>query len=144
MYAEGTKVCSGCELEKPLSHFSNRKSSADGKQGECKSCRLQRGRNYKRKLRALDPVCASAMKAAEKYDITKDEAIHFLLVPCCQACGAPLDQGGHRIDHCHDLGHVRGVLCHPCNVACAGPSDEAAKRLSGCVEYLTRDVERLA
>jgi hypothetical protein len=35
-------------------------------------------------------------------------------------------------------------LCQPCNVACAGPSDDAARRLAGCVEYLARDVERLA
>ena len=144
MYAEATKVCSSCGIEKSLCEFSNRSKSADGKQYECKPCQIKRNRDSKRKRRALDPLGASARKAAEKYDITIGEAVYFHLVPCCQACGNPLGQGDHRIDHCHDLGHVRGVLCHPCNVACAGPSDDAARRLAGCVEYLARDVERLA
>ena len=142
MYAEATKVCINCKLEKPLIDFYRR--ALYGHNSYCKACHNVRRSTNKKTLRKLDPVAASAANAAVKYGLTKNEAINFHLVPCCQACGELLDQGDHRIDHCHELGHVRGVLCQRCNMACAGPSDAAAKRLAGCVEYLNRDVERLA
>lgn len=34
----------------------------------------------------------------------------------CAVCGSSLDVGMH-VDHCHDTGKVRGLLCRRCNVA---------------------------
>lgn len=67
----------------------------------------------------------------------------MLLIPVCQACGAPLpDSYSQKFDHCHEGGHFRGVLCHPCNMACAGNSEDTIVRLHGCIGYLARDLER--
>ncbi|PRF51359.1 hypothetical protein C6Q28_29465 [Burkholderia multivorans] len=33
---------------------------------------------------------------------------------CCALCGAPMER--LVIDHCHQTGVVRGILCHPCNI----------------------------
>ena len=49
--------------------------------------------------------------------------------------------GDERIDHCHENGHVRGVLCNRCNIAASGRSEEAIPRLRGLVAYLERDLE---
>lgn len=41
------------------------------------------------------------------------------------------------IDHCHDSGYVRGVLCQPCNIGLGGFRDRV-DLLLGAVGYLTR------
>lgn len=45
------------------------------------------------------------------------------------------------IDHCHDTGRVRGLLCHRCNVA-LGLFADSPERLRGAAEYLERTYGR--
>ena len=33
----------------------------------------------------------------------------------CAICGCPMAGIVHTLDHCHDTGALRGVLCRPCN-----------------------------
>ncbi|WPH64829.1 recombination endonuclease VII [Vibrio phage vB_VpaP_SJSY21] len=33
----------------------------------------------------------------------------------CKICGQPAKTQRPTLDHCHDTGHVRGVLCNACN-----------------------------
>lgn len=42
------------------------------------------------------------------------------------------------IDHCHETGDVRGLLCHRCNVAIGWMMDDPAK-LRAAADYLERD-----
>lgn len=55
-----------------------------------------------------------------KYGITKE---HFDAMLAAQGnkregCGAAIDGSGRTsIDHDHNTGKVRGLLCHPCNMA---------------------------
>lgn len=32
----------------------------------------------------------------------------------CALCGGPMERP--VVDHCHQTGRVRGILCHPCNI----------------------------
>ena len=35
----------------------------------------------------------------------------------CAVCGEPPKKGRLHVDHCHETGKVRGLLCQSCNVA---------------------------
>lgn len=57
----------------------------------------------------------------------------------CAICGAdsPGGKGGWHVDHCHDRGHVRGLLCNGCNLMLGHAQDDPA-RLRAAAEYLER------
>jgi hypothetical protein len=62
------------------------------------------------------------------YGITKEQ----LGQDCCQICG-----GYQRlsIDHDHNTGKVRGLLCSPCNIGLGGFKDNPHS-LTKAIEYL--------
>jgi len=138
---EATKRCSACEQSLPIAAFHKNRSTPDGLQWQCKSCRSasERARltvpeNRKRKRELF---------VRWKYRTDEFLANNLLTVPVCQSCGVEfVHLGDERVDHCHKNGHVRGVLCHRCNTAASGTSEDAIPRLRGLIAYLERDLER--
>lgn len=57
----------------------------------------------------------------------------------CAICGTnePGGKGEFHVDHDHDSGGVRGLLCHYCNVGIGTLGDDPA-RLRAAAEYLER------
>lgn len=53
----------------------------------------------------------------------------------CAICGDFLADGGMHVDHDHDTGVIRGVLCTTCNLALGGFRD-APEILRKAIEYL--------
>lgn len=51
----------------------------------------------------------------------------------CDVCGRRIEP--MAIDHCHDTGQVRGLLCKPCNFA-LGCADDDPARLRALADYL--------
>ena len=109
LLSEGTAVCRSCKNRKPKLEFYRR-----GPRGvsflasQCASCALDRSHRAKNILR--------------KYGITWDQFDAMLKAQNsgCAVCGEPLEldegsKGRVNIDHNHETGEVRAVLCHPCN-----------------------------
>lgn len=59
----------------------------------------------------------------------------------CEACGDSLSGKKSCIDHCHETGHVRGILCNRCNTAEGFINDRV--RLEAIQEYLEVHAWRL-
>jgi hypothetical protein len=77
-----------------------------------------------------------------EFGITADEYDSMLAAQggVCAICGvSAADARGHRlhVDHCHDTGRVRGILCGNCNLGLGKFGDDAA-RLGRAVDYLVR------
>jgi len=75
-----------------------------------------------------------------KYGITPEEydAILERQGGVCAICKAPPgDPRGYRmhVDHAHDDGRVRGILCGPCNQGLGRLGDDV-ERLRAAIEYL--------
>lgn len=113
---DGTKFCKGCERTLPLAEFYAKLDNASPR------CR----------------PCTAVYKRAVLYGISLDEARRMLATEACDCCGSPFAKGSHQyMDHCHDTGRVRGVLCQKCNTAlgCVGDSVDRLERL---IAYLGR------
>lgn len=122
------KVCRACETHKPASAFAMRRSGA--RQGHlvahCKECvaRANRMRNddAKRENPALYQLVERKSKLKRSYGITLADYYKMLSEQGggCGICGvrAPGKRTKNfAVDHCHETGNVRGLLCHKCNRA---------------------------
>lgn len=127
------KVCVDCYTEKPLTSFQLSKNGYYRK--SCKSCRKlyydekkkanpeiynnrQRTSRLKRKYN-LDPERLEQLKKSQDYK--------------CAICKKRSKE--LVIDHDHDLGHVRGLLCSKCNIGLGNFKDNP-ENLINAISYL--------
>lgn len=114
------KGCKSCGLVKPGDEFYRQKWASTGLSAWCKAC--VRGKDLQRQY-GIDPSDYSQM--LDKQD------------GGCAICYMPPSPGkGLAVDHDHDTGKVRGLLCTSCNTALGKfPTVEMLKR---AIEYLER------
>jgi DNA repair exonuclease SbcCD ATPase subunit len=133
-------TCSTCKVDKDVSSFSKNKSRANGLHNQCKDCNktqyLKNAESRKQTMREYDKANASVrnLKAKtyqqdgrarwwdikKKYDITKEQYEMMLTKQNhqCYICGVKhTDKHRKRlfIDHNHENGKIRGLLCQSCN-----------------------------
>lgn len=136
-----SKVCPGCKASKPLDQFSKDKTRVDGYQRLCKECNGKDGRRY----RAANYTRVQTNRMLEvRYGITDSVYEQMLIAQgyVCAICHEPetarANNGRVRrlaVDHCHETGQVRGLLCHKCNRLLGDFSDNP-DRLHQAAEYL--------
>lgn len=118
----GEKLCSICKHYKNESEFYNNKNS---KSSICKSCSHDRSKNYNKNIGRY-----------KKYGITKVEFEEILNKQKnkCAICKNDLKKEIH-IDHSHNTGKVRGVLCGICNKG-LGQFKDNIQNLKNAIKYL--------
>jgi len=124
------KHCYSCGKTQQDYKFYNNISSPDGLHSMCKVCVSEYGKRNKKRF--------TKQKRFRKYNIT-EEQYDFLLWSQdnkCACCGNKFDTDT-RIDHCHDTGEIRGILCNRCNVG-LGMFLDGINRLQKACQYLAR------
>lgn len=100
---------------KPLTEF-HRRSKTDIKLGYLTECRSCRSATFRESYNT-DPQKRD-QQYRKKYGITVAEYEEMFAAQqgCCMICNRP-DVGGKRlnVDHDHDTGQARGLLCRACN-----------------------------
>lgn len=109
------KKCSTCRDILSLSHFSRDRARLDGYRSQCKKC------SYASK---------QVTDLKKKYGITpaQYEELFESQEGNCAVCGRHQLEFKRRfdVDHNHDTGEVRGLLCHDCNRALGFLKDDPA------------------
>ena len=127
------KQCRMCNHKKPTTEFyasKHKKRSRDGFQAYCKSCSLMNNRSHIRKA---------------KYDLTDDEYRRILehqdgVCAICRRAEIAFTNKSDRvrsmaIDHDHETGNVRGLLCTKCNTG-LGAFEDDPDLLLAAIEYV--------
>ena len=86
-----------------------------GAHGLCQKCYLK---TYNKEHKARLSKMQSARHLMAKYGITPEEltALEFAQGGVFAICQSPPAEGKKlHVDHCHETGAVRGLLCHSCN-----------------------------
>jgi hypothetical protein len=87
---------------------------------------------YKRRDKERNRLANKRSRVKVAYGLTLDEYESLMKNPC-QICGLRTER--MHLDHCHQSGQVRGVLCRNCNVALGLMADNP-ERLRRAAEYL--------
>lgn len=140
-----TKRCTVCKLLKSLDQFYNYKKSKDGKQYRCKQCDNEARMAWLRKNPERAHRSRRSNQLKFKYGISLEEFEELFRQQgeCCAICGTKENhtRGSSRygwnfaVDHCHETGRVRGVLCSQCNRA-IGLLGDTVEGLMKAVKYL--------
>jgi hypothetical protein len=128
------KYCPGCKQVLPSEAFYKLiKAKRPRFSGYCKNCSKQRAKN-----KSKEKCRQSALK--HNYGLTIEEYNNLLAQQNgkCAICGSqkPYGNGNHfAIDHNHQTGVVRALLCQKCNHS-LGLVKESSKYLNKAAEYL--------
>lgn len=144
--AGSTKMCRHCHVVKPIEEFGANKRMSDGIQNDCKTCAnamvaLARSRNPERHRNSSKRWAAnnrekardSRLKSVYGLPIGDYERLLAEQGGGCAICGTTVP--GSRterfhVDHCHDTGEVRGLLCSGCNMGIGQLKHDQARLLS--------------
>lgn len=134
-------TCSHCCETKPVSEF-HQNGSRNGKpryRSRCKACNNPRFKGRR------DPRTAEENRRRnlwKKYRMTPDDfdAMVWLQDNRCAICSTGFSdelraKNEIHIDHCHETGVVRGLLCGPCNRG-LGLFRDSAERMQSAIRYL--------
>jgi len=138
------RKCNQCEVEKELLEFFPRCLSRNKKhytyEYKCKRCKQINQNVNREKLCRKGESKAVHLKA--KYGITVQEYNDQLAFQKnkCAICEEALVDSFHTVvDHNHDTGEVRGILCRKCNTG-IGMLKDSKEVLSKAIKYLESNV----
>jgi len=121
------KECSRCNLWVKLSLFSKGKNS-DGLRSTCKSCE-------------------KIYKISSRYNLSIEKSEEILKTRNCEICERKFTKRGtyknkfRCVDHNHETGEFRGVLCNGCNAG-IGYFEDNINNLNKAVKYLQKELEK--
>ena len=104
------KRCASCKVEKPAEEFHKNRSRPGGLQFQCKACSV-------------------SAQYFTRYGITLEQYNDMLQKQrgVCAICESACPSGRSlAVDHDHNTGRVRALLCAPCNTAIGKLRDDPA------------------
>lgn len=141
MYNRKTKPCSKCKKRKYLKDFKKDKKRRDGLSSWCKKCHRESNKEGDWKS---DPNKHRDAHLKRVFNITLDDYNRILNSQkgVCAICGLPESNKRMKnlaVDHNHNTGKVRGLLCRNCNIAIGALNTDnfGILNLKKAIEYLT-------
>lgn len=121
----GHKWCPDCKQTKPLEEFHRAPRQAGGRASYCRVCKGRR--DERRRLERL-------------YGLTP-EGLEQLIASQDGLCAVCVERPAQHVDHDHETGFVRGVLCFCCNAALGQMRDDV-RILRAAIAYVERHAMR--
>lgn len=127
------KTCTKCLQSKDKTSFSPKKESRDGLQSWCKKCTSCQSKKNSRSDRKHDLKRRYGIDEQE-YTALFEKQKGFCAICNRHQCSFPKRLS---VDHDHETGLIRGLLCNPCNIA-IGNFEDDVERIKSAMEYLCK------
>lgn len=148
------KICMGCQDPKEKAEFPRARGGKEGLSSRCRDCHAEARRGYRarhpERSKAADKAYYARNKAKARayqlqklYGISVEQYEEMMQAQegLCALCGKPPSGWGKsrtlHIDHCHETGEVRSLLCTYCNTG-LGKFNDNAELLRKAADYLER------
>ncbi len=139
----GEKRCGTCKLWKELDEFYNSAGAHDGKGTRCKPCDKDARRKHYEENYDRDKARWRAIKNA--HGLTEEQwmSMYNEQNGTCAICDRSQEDRGYAdrclsVDHDHESGVVRGLLCNGCNRA-LGFFEDKPELLRAAAKYLEEE-----
>jgi hypothetical protein len=147
-YDKPTKVCVDCKVEYPTESFevNNKYHTKTGKttyhrRNQCKKCRLRYRRERHAKIAHLPEVKYKKRMQGlrERYGISAEQYLEIAEKQenLCAICGNPPGSQALSVDHDHETGEIRALLCAGCNLGLGWFRDNI-EVMRQAIEYLRK------
>ncbi len=133
-----TKRCTNCWIIKPTVKFSKDCRRPSGLQSWCKECRNESSRKYYLSKQGSTYNRRKHLKT--RFNITLEQYDKMLedQKEVCMICGGTNADGRRLyVDHDHETGKIRGLLCFSCNRLLGDALDDV-KILKNATQYLRK------
>ena len=147
------KECSKCKQIKPDTEFYKDSKRPTGLRSWCKGCGRQwvldnphKQKYASAKWYANNPSQAKSHRRKSRYGMLSEQYSQLIIDQnnCCAICGHPFGGDGDGrgrtspcVDHSHNTGNIRGLLCSLCNRMIGHAREDNAILLSA-VDYLNK------
>lgn len=119
------KVCKKCEVLLPSALFRVTRRNFDGLMGACRACldaddKVNKRRRYGAAVQRLSVLKTLGLTTQDRDDLWAAQG------GLCAICSKTLSERGNRgchLDHNHETGHIRGLLCGGCNTSIGALGD---------------------
>jgi hypothetical protein len=132
------KLCRDCGEVKPISEFWKNKNHSTGYKVDCKDCARKRNRKWESENKERRSEYHRSKNIKKAYGLDRADYNKLLEYQggVCAFCQNACTLGRElSVDHDHETGVIRGLLCASCNVArVSNHTIQDARRL---VQYLT-------
>ena len=147
-----TKECPKCGEHKLFSEFGKDKSKKTGITSYCKPCAVKnRKENYIKKVDSekeklgqyyranKEKFRAYSLKNVYGLSVQEYESMKLAQGCACKICKTHESNLKRKlfVDHCHETGKVRGLLCQSCNTMLGNAKDNVLV-LQAAINYLSR------
>ena len=142
------KQCYTCKEVKPLDAYTMSRDNKDGLRGSCRPCRSRQSNEYQKKH--VDATREHKRKYNLKSKFGLDAEWYYETLEkqggCCDICGDKQNttritertpDPRFAVDHNHDTGKVRGLLCCRCNRT-LGLFEDNTDSIERAIDYLER------
>lgn len=116
LHKQGLKECVTCKITKPITEYHKNKNTRFGLSANCKQCSLNHRISYK------DTLLYKKYKLPNgQFNIMLKNQKNRCLI--CKNTFGEMPSTMAVVDHCHETGVVRGLLCGFCNKSLGGFKD---------------------
>ena len=126
------KICTKCNVGKPIGEYHKDAGRNDGLSSRCKQCAKQMHQAWAR----ANPEKRRGHKLKHRYGIDNVDYDNMVQQQRgrCDICNTKTKLA---VDHCHVSGQVRALLCNACNVG-LGHFNDNAELLRAAADYIRK------
>lgn len=129
------RICKLCKENRPITDFGKNLSYKDKIDKDCKVCNRIKCKNWRENNKEKHRNGLWKCDIWRKYRVTPGFLLEYIkkIYGLCEICGKIMTP--YHIDHNHNSGEFRGLLCPQCNVM-IGMANENGEILGAAIGYL--------